>query len=450
MFLATIVMGILATSCSDDDSSVPVDENATIDIVINEVSYGTEKWIELFNNGSDTFDVSGLWLCLGPNTYVQLGNSPAAGASNLQPNSYVVYSYSNLSDSGGLGLYSSNEFTNSDAIIDFVQWGAAGSARESVAVAANQWTAGEFIASNVSDSNSIIYSGSGDGVSDWSETTTPTAGAANNLEAPSTTLTLNLNGLEALGDDYVYEGWIIVNGNPVSTGIFSSVTFPQSFTVDAAQLANATNFVLTIEPTVDPDPAPAATKLLIGDFADDTANVWIGPVAASGDFNDSWGKLFLRTPTDEIPGSANNGNDQYGIWFGTPGAPPTSGLNLPTLSEGWRYEGWVVVDGVGPITTGTFTSFTTADDTNQFSGTENNAGPPIPGEDFFNNAPDGFTFPLDVRGRTAVISIEPYPDNSPMPFLLKPLVGTAGQETAPITYDLTLNTDSFPVGTVTR
>ena len=42
-------------------------------------------------------------------------------------------------------------------------------------------------------------------------------------------LTIDLNGLEALGSDYVYEGWIIVNGVPVSTGTFSSVAFPQVF-----------------------------------------------------------------------------------------------------------------------------------------------------------------------------------------------------------------------------
>jgi len=73
-------------------------------------------------------------------------------------------------------------------------------------------------------------------------------------------LTLNLIGLEPLGTDYVYEGWIIVDGAPVSTGTFTSVTFPQSFTVNTAQLNSATTFVLSIEPLVDSDPAPAATK----------------------------------------------------------------------------------------------------------------------------------------------------------------------------------------------
>ena len=261
-------------------------------------------------------------------------------------------------------------------------------------------------------------------------------------------LTLNLLGLEALGNDFVYEGWIIVNGNPVSTGTFSSVTFPQAFAVNTTQLNDATAFVLSIEPAVDPDPAPAATKLLIAEFSGDTANVGLGPVIASGDFDTASGKFFLRTPTDET--GTNNGNDENGVWFGIPGAPPTAGLVLPTLNSGWKYEGWVVVDGVGPLTTGTFTSLDSFDDSNMFSGTENNQGPPVPGEDFFNEAPAGFTFPLDVRERTIVISVEPDPDNSPNPFLLKPLVGTAGTETAPTTYDLGLNAGSFPTGTVTR
>lgn len=124
---------------------------------------------------------------------------------------------------------------------------------------------------------------------------------------------------------------------------------------------------------------------------------------------------------------------------------------LPTLPTGWVYEGWVVGDA-GPISTGTFTEFNAVDSGNPYSGTENNAGPPIPGEDFLLNAPAGETFPLDIRGRTVVISLEPNPDNSPAPFSLKPLVLTvpAADETAPTTHYFGRNLDSFPTGTVTR
>jgi hypothetical protein len=267
----------------------------------------------------------------------------------------------------------------------------------------------------------------------------------NTITIPSITtsdLTINLQGLEELGSDYVYEGWIIVDGSPVSTGTFSSVTFPQTFTVDATQLASATTFVLSIEPAVDSDPAPAATKILAGDFTGDSANVNSEIV---GDFSNAAGAFFLRTPTDET--GTNNGNDENGVWFGTPGMPPMANFVLPTLPAGFAYEGWVVGDS-GPLSTGTFTDFSMADDAAPFSGTS--AGPPVPGEDFFVNNPVGETFPLDVRNRTVVISVEPVPDNSPAPFAMKPLVGVAGTDTAPFTYDFGQNLGSLPIGTATR
>jgi len=276
--------------------------------------------------------------------------------------------------------------------------------------------------------------------------------------APASNLTLNLSGLEDLGSGYLYEGWVIVNDAPVSTGTFSvngsGELSRTAFSVDAATLSAATAFVLSIEPDPDPDPAPAATKLLRGEFgAENTATVGLGPVG-DGDFNTSAGSFFLRAPTDEdVPGGApNNGNDQYGVWFGTPGMPPSPNLALPTLNPGWKYEGWVVSDN-GPLSTGTFTGFDVRDDNaedpNGFSATVF-PGPPLPGEDFFRNAPEGVTFPLDIRNRMVVISVEPDPDNSPAPFVLKPLVGTAGMETAPTSYTFGLNAASFPSGSVSR
>ncbi|MBR9915652.1 MAG: anti-sigma factor [Algicola sp.] len=256
-------------------------------------------------------------------------------------------------------------------------------------------------------------------------------------------LTLNLSGLEALGNDYIYEGWIIVNGAPVSTGTFSSVTFPQTFSVNAAQLNSATAFVLSIEPAIDPDPAPADTKLLRGDFSGNQAAL---NTELIGNFNSASGQFFLRTPTDEM--GMNNMNDENGVWFGTPGMPPTPNFVLPSLPEGWTYEGWVVGD-TGPLTTGTFSAFDSADNAAPFSGTAQ-SGPPVPGEDFFMNAPAGETFPLDIRGRMVVISVEPVPDNSPAPFAIKPLVGIAGDETAPATHNFGQNLSSLPTGMVTR
>lgn len=265
-------------------------------------------------------------------------------------------------------------------------------------------------------------------------------------------LSLSISGLEDLGASAIYEGWIIVDGSPISTGTFNVTgtgTFTQDFNVDAANLSAATKFVLTVEPVPDPDPAPSAQKLIAGNFANNSATLGTSVEPALGSFQDAAGVYFLRTPTDET--GTNNGNDIYGVWFGNPGMPPTAGLDLPTLPDGWAYEGWVIGDA-GPISTGTFTDFGARDGSNIFSGTENNAGPPIPGEDFFNNAPTGETFPLDVRGRTVVISVEPVPDNSPAPFLLKPLVANVASDaaTAPTTHNFGQNLGSLPVGQATR
>jgi len=251
------------------------------------------------------------------------------------------------------------------------------------------------------------------------------------VEIPLTSaLTVDFSGLEVLGSNFVYEGWIIVEGAPVSTGTFTSVE-PQTFQVNTQQLVAATRFVLSIEPLIDTDPAPAPTKVLVGDFAGSTANLTTSIV---GDFSNASGTFFLRTPTDEVPMSGNNGNDEYGVWYGAPGMPPTAGLNLPALTEasGFIYEGWVIGES-GPISTGQFHDFGDRDDFTNFSGME-----------------FGETFPLDVRGRMVVISVEPFPDDSPAPFAMKPLVGTAGMETAPATHDFGQNLMSLPTGSVSR
>ncbi|MCK8482148.1 anti-sigma factor [Psychroserpens algicola] len=238
----------------------------------------------------------------------------------------------------------------------------------------------------------------------------------NSSNPTNSELILNLSGLEALGNDFVYEGWIIVDGAPVSTGTFSSVAFPQTFSVDTEQLNSATTFVLSIEPAVDPDPAPAATKILAGDFSGNSASVDSNGIVAN--FSASTGTYILATPTD-----TDDTNEESGVWFlDNSSGSPVTGLDLPTLTDGWVYEGWAVINGT-PISTGTFTDPSAADAnaaTSMFKGDANN-GPNYPGEDYLQNAPAGMIFPTDLRGQTIAISVEPSPDNSTMPFTLKPL-----------------------------
>ncbi|UZO79496.1 hypothetical protein NBT05_11045 [Aquimarina sp. ERC-38] len=263
--------------------------------------------------------------------------------------------------------------------------------------------------------------------------------------APTAQLTMKVVGLQELTNGARYEGWIIVNGEPVSTGSFTSTSPDQTFTVNAAQLEEATEFVLSIES--DNDPAPSDSKLLSGRFNDaKTARVGITEVV--GNLDAVSGQFVLASPTDNSVNPMNN--DENGIWFMNPNnGSPTAGLNLPELQQGWQYEGWVEFEG-NLVSTGKFNSVSGSDLASPFSG--NDPAPPFPGEDFLNSAPAGLTFPDDgdVRGKRVFISIEPNPDyDQAGAFFVRPLTGMAEQQLAPNTTDLD-QTASDPFGTVTR
>lgn len=259
-------------------------------------------------------------------------------------------------------------------------------------------------------------------------------------------LQLNISGLEDLGDDYTYEGWIIVDGAPVTTGLFdvdaTGNLSRSSFNIDSELLNLATAFVLTIEPSPDPDPAPSAVHILAGDFDAQSADLTVDHGSAIGDdFLSSTGEYILATPTD----GGDDTDETSGVWWLNPTNGPSAGLSLPTLPEGWIYEGWAVVDGI-PVSTGRFSEASGADDLDIYSG--DIAAPPFPGEDLLQNAPAGLSFPVDLAGKTVVISVEPVPDNSPAPFTLKPLVGQVPNDAQDrAVYDMNNNANATnPIG----
>ncbi len=260
------------------------------------------------------------------------------------------------------------------------------------------------------------------------------------MEEPSmtdeTNLTLDFVGLENLGPGYAYEGWLIVDGQPVSTGVFTvddmGKLSGQVFHVAPEALEKATTFVLTIEPVPDADPAPSAVHVLGGDFDGEQAGLSVAhPAALGSDFAAAGGTFLLGIPTSD------SANDSYrsGIWF--------TGLNLPTLPEGWIYEGWVVGPD-GPLSTGRFGDGRTADSDGAGPTAGPKAGPAFPGQDYLNP-------PVDLtQGYVAVISIEPEPDNSPAPFALKPLVGPIVDAGDHVSQELENQAASFPTGTARR
>ncbi|GAB4286235.1 MAG: hypothetical protein Kow0098_01180 [Ignavibacteriaceae bacterium] len=263
-------------------------------------------------------------------------------------------------------------------------------------------------------------------------------------------LELNISGLADLGTTAKYEGWLIVNDMPVSTGKFTVDASGQmsetSFEVSSSDLDNATTFILTVEPEPDPSTDPSDVHLIAGDFSGNSASLSIGHSAALGDdFSSATGKYILATPT-----TSDTMDENSGIWFlDLSSGMPAVGLSLPTLPAGWKYEGWTVISGI-PVTSGKFTAVDVVDESDPYSNSEN-PGPPFPGEDYVQNPPLGLTFPTMLDGGIAVISIEPDPDNSPDPFLLKPLTGTVPDPaTDHVTYNMTNQSAGNPTGTAMR
>lgn len=268
-------------------------------------------------------------------------------------------------------------------------------------------------------------------------------------------IALQFTGLEPLASGFHYEGWAITSGGPVSTGKFNVASGGGLLTLSGAAIAGgeftagidldaATTIVITIEPNGDVDAVPSATKILAGSLTSGNALLQISaPQALATNFAAAAGKFILATPTDGM-----NNNETSGLWFvDLVGGAPTVGLSLPALSAGWTYEGWAVIGGK-PVSTGRFTSVSGADASARYSGTL--AAPPFPGEDFLVNAPAGLTFPTNLSGGMAVISVEPMPDDSPAPFTLKPLTRAIPANAADhVTFSMTVNPAPLPTGTAT-
>ena len=140
----------------------------------------------------------------------------------------------------------------------------------------------------------------------------------------STNVQLDLTGLEPLGEGFVYEGWVIIDGAPVSTGRFNieadgSLTFLTGSLAD--DVSEATTVVITIEPADDPDPGPAAPKPLAGDVVDGVAELSVGhPAALGDDFSGAGGQFLVATPT-----TADNPDDDYSCLLYTSPSPRDRG-----------------------------------------------------------------------------------------------------------------------------
>lgn len=230
-------------------------------------------------------------------------------------------------------------------------------------------------------------------------------------------ITIDIQNLPALSDSARYEAWLFGDKNAVAKiGVLNpaSGSVNAVFDIKLVDLKKAKYVIITVEPTREDSAAavnPSTSHILAGAIEVNNATMDVqNDFALKTNFTDAAGKYFLATLSDPL-----NANTKSGLWFAQMvDGKPAAGLTLPVLAAGWRYEGWVEVNGK-KMSTGQFTAANQSDLAAPYSGTT-----PVlfPGEDFLNNAPAGLTFPLNLAGAKLSITVEPNAENYSEPFNL--------------------------------
>ena len=163
-------------------------------IRINEVSHGTvdyqgsTNWVELYNAGSEAVDVSDHFLCDIP-AYPRISSlTVLSGSMTIPADGYLVLSWANIDgEDAEVGLYASTttSFGDANSMLDYMQYGVAGHGRETTAVTAGVWAAGEFVDLAMGQETLQFTEGNQVGVSSWMAAAA-TPGATNEQVATST------------------------------------------------------------------------------------------------------------------------------------------------------------------------------------------------------------------------------------------------------------------------
>ena len=247
------------------------------------------------------------------------------------------------------------------------------------------------------------------------------------IEAAKVQVRLELEGLSPLVDGFHYQAWAKVGFEFIPSPSFN-VNESGSFTNTAGQLiqssfifpvdiSDATEVFITIEDKKDSDEFPSDTVVLAGDVVGSTVTLSQSHTRSLGrDFSGENGSFMLFTESDDPAG-----NETSGLWFTTGSAGNLSaGLSLPSLPDGWIYEGWVDT-GSAVLSTGQFSTNAGHDSARPFSLPD---VPAFPGEDFLVDPPAGITFPLDLSGAAVSVTVEPFPDDTADSYGIRILSGT--------------------------
>ena len=133
------------------------------------------------NIGSSPGVLGGYWLCQRPSYYqipeieLQPGEFTVIsfGGTDFQPPDGAKETFlANLggvgADEGEIALYTSQSFGNSNAIVDYVEWGSADHGRSSVAVLAGIWPEGGFVSTSDATVSLLAQALPTTGPDDWS------------------------------------------------------------------------------------------------------------------------------------------------------------------------------------------------------------------------------------------------------------------------------------------
>lgn len=222
-------------------------------------------------------------------------------------------------------------------------------------------------------------------------------------------LDISISNLPDVSTDYNFYAWLVGdNGVNLKLGQFIRSTdgsASATWTVgDLDFLASAARVLVTLEDKGNDPSTPSDLQLLDAEFGisgTHTGKFSTDPMRISvDDFSASTGLYFLATPT-----TSTMSEESSGIWFGDyNGGAPVGSLNLPTLENGWVYQGWAILNGAIMLETGSFTDPTMADLASPYSGPLD--GFDVPGEDFNQNLPMMGT-PPTLIGQEVVVTVQP-------------------------------------------
>ena len=130
--------------------------------VLSTVTFGAGPMIVITNIGDEAGNLGGHWLCQRPtywefpNIEVPAGQSVAVSAGGTvflpPPGALVIEAQASIGglkpEDGEIGFYQSRSFSDSSAILSYVEWGKPGHGRSSVAVSAGTWPDGVFVETN--------------------------------------------------------------------------------------------------------------------------------------------------------------------------------------------------------------------------------------------------------------------------------------------------------------